>query len=169
MALEPEEEHIVECSDEELYDVKNRTISNHKGDRVWQPEGAVIAKLYCQIEKESFLPLKWTCPGRRPPSSHSDSVEDRKNQVENADNKDKSIEINQFDFDEEQIQNTTGFLKTAKRRSNQGIIRLIIYYNNLLTLNIFPFPGQRKVTKLDKVMNDMKKYNIITNSGSSQS
>lgn len=118
--MESEHEQTVDCSDDELYDVKNRITTNHKGEKVWEPEGAKIAELYSQIEKDQVLTLKWTCPGRRPPSSHSDSTEERKIQIESLDIKDKSSESNQFDFDEDQPQNSTNFLKVAKRRSNQG-------------------------------------------------
>ncbi|XP_074604870.1 PAXIP1-associated glutamate-rich protein 1A-like [Brevipalpus obovatus] len=140
------DEWVIECSDEEMYDIKERMITNPRGDQVWQPEGAKIAELYKQIERDGFIPLKWICPGRRPPSVPSEVSEDKKKQVDISESKVKLNETNEFDFDEDQPQNGASFPKiTTKRRSNQGT---------------------RKVTKLEKVMSDMKRYNSVQSSGS---
>ena len=136
-----QEDWLVECSDEELYDVANNLIipfNQPGGTKLWEPSGLKISSLYKQIETSNFVELKWICPEKRSSSDHSNNSVDKSKIAEPNESKPSSMEPNQFDFDEEQPEKYNDFPKAGpKRRNNQG---------------------QRKVTKLDKVLNDMKKY-----------
>jgi len=138
---EDDDDWQVACSDEEMYgwhkEVRNRQ---------WQPSPSRIAFLYNELERNGgSLDLKWQCSGRRPPSSSSPSNNDKKTfSVTEATKQSISTE---FDFDEEfadspassTVQSTVPSL-TSRRKTGQTT---------------------KKVTKLDKVMSDMKKYQTI--------
>ncbi|XP_053209372.1 PAXIP1-associated glutamate-rich protein 1-like [Panonychus citri] len=134
----------ITCSDDELYDVANNLVipfNQPGGIKVWEPSGNKISTLYKQLEKCDYIELKWVCPEKRSPSDDSRDLVDINKMTESNENKPSSVEPNQFDFDEEQPEKYNNFPKSGpKRRTTQG---------------------QRKITKLDKVMNDMKKYQTI--------
>lgn len=54
-----DEDFEMECSDEEM---------RPKGGHEWEPNPEEIVELLGRIEKDKFLELEWTTPGRRPPT-----------------------------------------------------------------------------------------------------
>lgn len=137
------DELFVDCSDEESYQMDG-TFSKVDGKINWTPNPTRIAELYQQIEKNGVLDLKWTNPGRRSPSDHSSSqnVEGKSDSEEQK----PSDGPTAFDFDESDIFDsdpTNKLLATSRRKSSVSSA------------------STKKVAKLDKVIGDMKKYQII--------
>lgn len=69
MGSEIDDNWCIEDPNEEWYNPTKRP----KG--TWMPEGKVILELLERIQKEKILPLKWKCPGRRPPASEEPEEE----------------------------------------------------------------------------------------------
>jgi PAXIP1-associated protein, putative len=118
-----DEDWVVNCSDEELYDVKNR-MTVVKGKEVWEPSEDKIANLYLQIEKNGALDLKWVCPGRRSPSIHTNLTSENRKQIETNDSNTALAEPNQFDFDEEVNTVSIPKVNVVKRRSLQSKFKM---------------------------------------------
>lgn len=143
MSTDTTEDWIVDCSDEETYQ-KNGSFSKVDGKIDWKPDPARIAELYQQIEKSGVVDLKWINPGRRSPSDHSSS-QNTENKSE-ADESKPSDGPTAFDFDESDVFDedpSNKLLATSRRKPS-------------VTSNT-----TKKVAKLDKVIGDMKKYQII--------
>ena len=143
MSSNVSEDLLAECSDEETFQ-KCGTLTKVDGKIEWRPDPARIAQLYQQVEKHGVIDLKWTNPGRRSPSDHSSS--------QNTEVKSESEEIKvsegptAFDFDEHDIFDndpSDKLLSTSRRKPS-------------VSSN-----SNKKVAKLDKVIGDMKKYQIM--------
>jgi uncharacterized protein with WD repeat len=135
-------EWTVECSDEESYQAS----SSHRminGKKVWEPSGQQIAFLYRQLEKSGSIDLKWQCPGRRSPSVHSNSQGSDK-KLDTGENSKTVDEPNEFDFDEDILDQPSANKPLVPRRKSATTQAT-----------------KKQVAKLDKVMNDMKKYQIL--------
>lgn len=129
-----------DCSDEEIYKADS-TFSKMDGKIDWKPNPTRIAELYRQIESNGTIDLKWINPGRRSPSDHSSS---QNVDIKTESDETKPSETNAFDFDESDIFDTDHSNKVlAATRKKSGS------------------SSTKKVAKLDKVIGDMKKYQII--------
>lgn len=143
MSTDTTEDWMVDCSDEETYQ-KNGSFSKVDGKIDWKPDPVRIAELYQQIETSGVVDLKWINPGRRSPSDHSSSQN-----IENKSETDESKPSDgptAFDFDESDVfdEDPSNKLLASSRRKPS------------ITSNT-----TKKVAKLDKVIGDMKKYQII--------
>ncbi|TRY75623.1 hypothetical protein TCAL_14592 [Tigriopus californicus] len=77
----------VACSDEEVY-VETGTAKGSLGT-AWRPKSEEVVTMFERIQREGTLPLRWVCPGRRPPTPQpldddneyetDDDAEDEKN------------------------------------------------------------------------------------------
>ena len=101
----------VECSDEDSY-------PEVKPSKEWEPNGQQIAMLYRQLEKIGSIDLKWQCPGRRSPSVHSSSLGMDKKMTDANEQSKKTIEPNEFDFDDDFMDEPTMNKVTVPRRKS---------------------------------------------------
>ena len=134
----------IDVSDDEKY---GTNLTRQGKVTKWEPSPTRIAFLYQQLEKNGSLDLKWKCPGRRSPSVHSPAAGNNvleRNKVNVVDaNKQSNLLASEFEFDEKFGDfNPTSTVTSVNRRKpvNQG---------------------SRKVAKLENVMNNLKKYQIM--------
>ncbi|CAG5135811.1 unnamed protein product [Candidula unifasciata] len=89
---------IVKEHDEAKYN-----FSDEKG--MWQPKPEDILSLFEKLAQGNPLPLKWTCPGRRPPEKDVQSEKNNEDEMDESGNDSwkedlKAPEVSAFDFDE---------------------------------------------------------------------
>lgn len=56
----------VACSDEEVY--TETGLPKGKLGTAWRPKSEDVVTMFERIQREGTLPLRWVCPGRRPPT-----------------------------------------------------------------------------------------------------
>lgn len=134
-ATDTDDNWRVNCSDEERFNpAKERGVNTP-----WEPKAEEILRMYTILSEKGVLELEWQCPGRRSPSVHSNESDgaDRRAVEENET---KTVEPNEFDFDDEGLEPKPSPKITPRRRTNP------------------PSNAQKRVAKFDKVMLDVRRH-----------
>lgn len=118
----------IECSDEETYFPSGQSFRclPATGERIWEPSGAEIVKLYEEIESKGYNELEWQNPGRISPSLLTAAAENEANQKKTAEEKidsssDQKTAFDDFDFDDPFGGGGGGQTKLNAKRSQHGI------------------------------------------------
>uniref|UniRef100_A0A0K8R3J1 Putative paxip1-associated protein n=1 Tax=Ixodes ricinus TaxID=34613 RepID=A0A0K8R3J1_IXORI len=129
-----EDDWRVSCSDEERSPSRTTDAS---GKSRWEPKPEEIIELYTDLSKKGALSLEWHCPGRRSPSVHSSESGGADRRAIEEDEA-KTVEPNEFDFDDEGMEPKCSPKITPRRRTT-------------------PSSTQKRIAKFDKVMFDVRR------------
>ena len=95
-----EDDWFVPCRDKEVY----KETGCVEGKLKWGLKPAEADKLYHQIiaHPQGIIPLRWACPGRRPPTpSDEEDLESEEDEGEDEDKDTGANAANDFDFEED--------------------------------------------------------------------